>query len=119
MATSARKGVRTHIRQEMIATETNRWPHQIRAVEGVMAAREEGERVIILTSPTGGGKTLIMADLIDHALDRGEKIVLYTNRKMLTEQTDRVMNKHGIRHGVRAAGWDADWSADGQVASIQ
>jgi type II secretory pathway predicted ATPase ExeA len=85
--------------------EVTRWPHQLRAVQALKAARAEGERIIILTIPTGGGKSLCICDLIDDSLCRGEKSVLYTNRRMLTEQTVCVMNRHGIKHGVRAAGW--------------
>jgi superfamily II DNA or RNA helicase len=96
-----------------------RWPHQIAGVDDVCAARADGHRIIILTSPTGGGKTQIMFDLLDRSLEAFEKSVLYTNRKMLTEQTVKVMLKHGIQHGVRAAGWEPDLAADVQVASIQ
>jgi superfamily II DNA or RNA helicase len=59
----------------MIASETKRWPHQIRAVEQVTAARAEGERIIILTAPTGGGKTLMACDLIDEARYRMDRPV--------------------------------------------
>lgn len=99
--------------------ELQRWPHQLRAIDAIRSARADGDRVIILTSPTGSGKSLMMCDLIDNALQNNESSVLYTNRKMLTEQTARVMAKHGIQHGVRAAGWDGDESMPVQIASIQ
>jgi superfamily II DNA or RNA helicase len=96
-----------------------RWPHQSRGVKDVLAARDAGHRVIVKTSPTGGGKSLMTCDLIDDSLTRDEKSVLYTNRKMLMEQTVRVMERHGITHGVRAAGWEGTLGADVQVSSIQ
>lgn len=99
-------------------TELARWPHQVDAVRGVHEAMDAGHHVIVLTSPTGGGKSLIMCDLIDASLHRQERSVLYTNRQMLTEQTIRVMRKHGIEHGVRAAGYEMR-HADVQISSIQ
>lgn len=96
-----------------------RWAHQERGVEDVWQARKDGHRIIVLTSPTGGGKSRMTCDLIDRSLQDFEKSVLYTNRIMLTEQTVKVMNAHGIRHGVRAAGWDTELEADVQIASIQ
>ncbi len=101
-----------------MATELIRWPTQVRGVEGIVAARKAGHRVILLTSPTGGGKSLIMCDTIDLSLEGFERSVLYTHRKMLTEQIVRVMEKHGINHGVRASGWEPNLRADVQVSSI-
>lgn len=95
------------------------WPTQVAGIEGVIKAREDGARVIVLTSPTGGGKTKMICELIDHSLSRFEKSILYTNRVMLTEQTIKVMQRNGIQHGVRAAGWEPDLKADVQIASIQ
>src|ERR1017187_457358 len=80
--------------QQMSALLENpvaRWPHQLRGVEDVCAARADGHRIIILTSPTGGGKTLCLMDLLDRSLEASETSVLYTNRIMLTEQTVKVM----------------------------
>lgn len=95
-----------------------RWPHQAAGVESVLKGRADGLRVQVVTSPTGGGKSVMMCDLIDAALDAGERSVLYTNRKLLVEQTARVMERHGIAHGVRAAGYGYR-RADVQVSSIQ
>lgn len=98
-----------------------RWPHQLRAVEQTLAAIAAGERTICLTSPTGGGKTRMACDLIEEWTAQGLKTALYTNRKLLVEQTGRVMDMAGIDHGKRAAGWQADegvaWPV--QVCSIQ
>ena len=102
-----------------MTAEIKRWPHQVSGVEQVIRAREAGERIILMTSPTGGGKSVMMCDLIDYALTRFERSVMYTNRKMLTEQTARVMNRHGISHGVRSSGWDENLGADVQIASMQ
>jgi superfamily II DNA or RNA helicase len=91
------------------------WPHQesgLAEVERLVAA---GHRQIVVTSPCGGGKTVMMATLIERLAC---PTILYTNRKMLREQTSEVMERFGIRHGVRAAGAEPALLRDVQVSSI-
>lgn len=98
----------------------NAWPHQTYAVEQTLRAIAAGQTRVLVTSPTGGGKTRIMCDLIDHWTDAGLKTALYTNRKLLVEQTSRTMTAAGIDHGTRAAGYDGDdHFFPVQVCSIQ
>jgi DNA repair protein RadD len=77
------------------------WPHQQQALEAIARARAAGETNLLVTSPTGGGKTLLMTELLTH--DPGE-ISLYTDRRMLLSQTCKAMDEAGIEYGVRAAG---------------
>jgi superfamily II DNA or RNA helicase len=96
-----------------------RWPHQVRCVEETLEAIAGGERRICVTSPTGGGKTRMMLDLAQHYLDDGKKVVLYSNRKMLVDQTSGVLLGAGMYHGVRAAGYEDERDHPFQVSSIQ
>lgn len=84
------------------------WPHQIAGIAAVEQAIAEGERRILLSSPTGGGKTRTVAELIRLWLADGLPTILYTNRQMLLEQLTRVLRDYGLPHGVRAAGWDEE-----------
>jgi len=77
------------------------WPHQKQALLDISRARAAGEKNILVTSPTGGGKTALLTELI--ASESGE-IVLYTDRRMLLAQTCEVLDNNGIDYGVRAAG---------------
>ena len=96
------------------------WPHQSRCVDmDVPAAIARGERRICVTSPTGGGKTWMMQELARKVLDQGGKVVLYSNRKMLIDQTSEVLMAAGIYHGVRAAGYADERDHPFQVSSIQ
>jgi superfamily II DNA or RNA helicase len=97
----------------------NPWPPQVRAVDETLAAREQGHRMIVTTLPTGGGKSFVMQLLAEHELRRRGKVVLYTNRKMLTDQTSDVFMDAGIYHGVRAAGYEDEREHPFQIASIQ
>jgi superfamily II DNA or RNA helicase len=95
------------------------WPHQDAALDKIDAAIGAGERKIVVTIPTGGGKTRAMLVLAKAFLDMGKRVVLYTNRRMLLDQTSDVLIDARMDHGIRAAGYDADPDQPFQVASIQ
>ncbi len=95
------------------------WPHQLYACEEVAAARRQGERLILLTSPTGGGKTAIMEQMAVDELIAGGRVVLYTNRKALMEQTSNVLKEAGLLHGIRASGYRDRREYPLQISSIQ
>jgi len=95
------------------------WPHQTRAVEAVVDATTRQVRRILVTAPTGAGKTLIMQMLASLWLERGGKVVLYSNRKMMIDQLSTGLTDVGIYHGVRAAGHDDEREHAFQVSSVQ
>ncbi len=95
------------------------WPHQPKAVADVLQAIRLGERRILLTSPTGGGKTRIAEELIALWLQAGEKVVLYSNRKLMVDQLSRSLERAGLYHGIRAAGYGQSPESELQVSSIQ
>lgn len=82
---------------------------------------ESGAKRVCVTSPTGGGKTLLMGCAADHFLSRGQQVLLLTNRKMLATQTIDVMRGFGLDFGVRASGMDelADGYKPFQIAMVQ
>jgi len=83
------------------------WPHQASALHNINRARHSGIKNILLTSPTGGGKTVVMTELIlDELSDTPNDISLYTDRRMLLNQISERLYEKGIDHGIRAAGID-------------
>ena len=97
----------------------NRWPNQIRAFDGTISAIERGVKRLCVTSPTGSGKTRCMTDMIEWAVQNHKPVALYTQRKMLYDQTCRVLEKAGIRFGKRASGHDPNLFLDVQVCMSQ
>jgi superfamily II DNA or RNA helicase len=61
----------------------------------------------------------LMLQLILWANSNGYPVVLYTNRKLLLEQTSRVLNAGGIAHGIRASGFDPSLLKSVQLSMIQ
>lgn len=96
-----------------------RWPNQVRALEGTVAAFDRGVKRLCVTSPTGSGKTRCMMDMIDWAVANRHPVALYTARRMLYEQTCRNMDKARIRYGKRAAGHDPNLFLDVQMCMTQ
>lgn len=97
----------------------NPFPHQLLAVREAQASIAAGVRRTCVTSPTGGGKSFIAAMLIEEWLAAGEKVILYTNRRMLVDQLHRTLAAHGLEPAMRAAGHEENHDAPLQVASIQ
>lgn len=95
------------------------WPHQLCAVSAVHAAVARRVRRLALTSPTGGGKSWIMQRLITDYLDKGKRVVLYSNRRMLIDQLSKDLSEAGLFHGIRAAGHDGDRECKLQISSVQ
>lgn len=98
---------------------TDLWLHQEKGIADVREAIARGDNRILLTAPTGAGKSRIICELIEGWCGESLKTVLYTNRKMLLDQISKVIGDHGIWHGVRAATYADDRDYPVQVSSIQ
>lgn len=75
-------------------------PYQIEAVAALRAAMKGGARRVILSSPTGSGKTETAMEVIRGATEKNRRVVFLANRVHLVEQTSRRLRKAGIDHGV-------------------
>lgn len=90
------------------------WSHQRRTLDDLQPKLEPGNTICV-TAPTGSGKTQMMVEL----LRLGVRTVLYTNRKMLLEQTARKLLEEEIQFGIRAAGYPPQLRLPIQLSSIQ
>lgn len=95
------------------------WPHQQSAIRQVWKLIQAGRQRIVVTSPTGGGKSRMMQHLIRENDARGGSSLLMTNRTMLFEQTLKGLSGAGIQAGARAAGYDPSPNLRVQVAMVQ
>jgi superfamily II DNA or RNA helicase len=85
--------------------------YQVHAVQQIDAANSA-----IYVLPTGGGKTVIFASLIEMLAARGESVLVIVHRHEILNQTSRKLS---IDHGIIRAGLNADLSYSVQIASIQ
>jgi superfamily II DNA or RNA helicase len=60
----------------------------------------KGNRRVLLSSPTGSGKTEIGFEIIRAAQAKGTKVAFLANRISLIDQTSRRLSEAGFLHGV-------------------
>lgn len=96
-------------------------PHQSRAIGLLRDALRSGSRRPVLQAPTGAGKTVLAAAIIDSALARGKRVIFTVPAVSLVDQTAREFYAEGIRDiGVMQADHPmTDPSKRVQVASLQ
>lgn len=96
-------------------------PHQQKAVNLLRQSLLAGKSRPILQCPTGGGKTLIAANIINSALDKGNTVAFCVPAISLIDQTVEAFRSEGI-HGIgviQASHPLEDYSQPVQVCSIQ
>jgi superfamily II DNA or RNA helicase len=79
-----------------------------------------GIRKVLFQLPTGGGKTVIAAEIIRRAVARNSVVHFYAHRTELIQQCSNKLLELGIDHGIIQGGhWRWRPSLPVQVASVQ
>jgi DNA repair protein RadD len=74
--------------------------YQLRAVEQVRARLRAGESRVLLVAPTGSGKTLLAASMIEGAAKLGRRVWFLAHRVELVAQASEKLDGFGVPHGV-------------------
>ena len=96
-------------------------PHQVAALDMIRQSAGKGNRRIVCTMPTGAGKTVTAAKLIERALAKGNRAIFTAPAISLIDQTVHAFEAEGVRDiGVMQANHPRTnaW-ARVQVASVQ
>lgn len=96
-------------------------PYQIEAIEKIRAEMRNGSRNVILQAACGSGKTIMAAEIVSKALDKGNRVLFMQNRRDLVKQTFDKLDQYGIgdQTGIIMAGEDHNLDKPVQVVSIQ
>lgn len=96
-------------------------PYQEKAIAELRSCISAGSKRLLLTLPTGGGKTLTSTEIIRMALERGLRVLFVVHLRELVDQTVRALARCGVTHVGVMRGDDgrADSTAPVQIASIQ
>ncbi|WP_164882400.1 DEAD/DEAH box helicase [Paenirhodobacter populi] len=96
-------------------------PHQVRAIEMLRQSFGLGRRRTVIQGPTGFGKTLTAAKVIEGALAKENRVIFTAPAVNLIDQTVSAFEAEGIRDiGVMQANHPrTDRMARVQVASVQ
>ena len=95
--------------------------YQIESIEKIRASLRSGNRNVILQAACGSGKTIIAAEIVSKALEKGSRVIFLQNRRDLVKQTYQKFEDYGLGDevGVIMAGEDHHLSRPVQVVSIQ
>lgn len=96
-------------------------PHQAKAINLVRNSLGKGNRTVVCQAPTGFGKTLTAAKIIEGALAKGNRVIFTAPAISLIDQTVSAFENEGIRDiGVMQANHPrTDALARVQVCSVQ
>jgi superfamily II DNA or RNA helicase len=93
-------------------------PYQQEAIERTRRALKVHGRVL-LTAPTGAGKTAMAAHMLRGAADRGLRAWFVVHRRELVEQTARTLDLVGADYGYCAAGFAPAYRRPVTLCSVQ
>lgn len=77
-------------------------PYQTNALQAVRGAYRIGKRAPILVAPTGSGKTVMAASVIEGAVSKGRRVLFLAHRFELVAQAAMKLANCGIKHRVVA-----------------
>jgi len=75
------------------------WDFQKTAIEDTRAAFRKNKRVV-LSMPTGSGKTVVALMAVKSALEKGRTVAFVCDRLTLLDQTANFMFKQGLDFGI-------------------
>ena len=79
-------------------------PYQFKAVDSVHDAFAGGARRVLLTMPTGAGKTVVFTDVAKRAENAGTRVCIMVHRDALLQQASQKLRDFGVAHSVIAPG---------------
>lgn len=77
-------------------------PYQIDGINRVKAELRNGARSVVLVSPTGSGKTVVSAEVMRSAEEKGSNVLFLAHRIELIAQTCDKLAMFGLKHKVYA-----------------
>lgn len=81
-------------------------PYQETCRQNIQNGWRKGLKKILVTAPTGAGKTVIFCDLARRTIERKKKVMIFTNRTELLTQAGGSLSKIGISSFKIQAGAD-------------
>lgn len=92
--------------------------YQVRLEDAVRSRMRDFGRILAVLA-TGGGKTVLFADIARKAAIKGNKVLILAHRDQLIKQASRKLLDTGLQHGIIMAGFTANMRLPVQIASVQ
>lgn len=94
-------------------------PYQAQAVENVKRAILAGNRRALMVLPTGGGKSIIFAEIIRMAVEKGSRVLWIVHRRNLVRQMQSTLEMFGVDSGVIMSGVESELEKKVQLCTVQ
>ncbi len=94
-------------------------PYQSAAIDAARARIRAGAKRCLIICPTGGGKTVLAAEIIRTACEKGSRSLFLAHRRELIIQTSEKLRRFGVRHGVIMGDMPMALQHQVQVGSVQ
>lgn len=79
-------------------------PYQEEAFEHVFAEWDGGRKKTLVVMPTGTGKTIVFAKIVEECVRRGYRVLIMAHRgELLDQATDKIFKATGLRSSVEKA----------------
>ena len=92
--------------------------YQNSAISNVRKGFQAKHRSVLLTLPTGAGKTVIFSEITKLAGLKGANVLILVHRKELIDQATEKLTKANVKYGIIASG-HKESKCNVQVASVQ
>ena len=92
--------------------------YQNLAISNIRKAYKAGNKNVLLTLPTGAGKTVIFSQITKLAELKGANVLILVHRKELIDQAGDKLTKADVKFGIIAAGRKGS-NHNVQIASVQ
>jgi superfamily II DNA or RNA helicase len=79
----------------------------------------DGSAAVLMQACTGYGKTVVAANILTRAAERGNRGLFLAHQDILIRQTGNKLREFGCEHGIIKAGYTPNHHARVQVASVQ
>jgi superfamily II DNA or RNA helicase len=93
--------------------------YQTRTINMIKQKMQEGCKRIIVTLPTGAGKSIIMGHIAKMCVDKGNKALALMHRRGLVDQLGDRFRSCGVDSGVIMSGIESDLEKPVQIGTIQ
>ena len=79
-------------------------PYQEEAFEHVFAEWDDGRKKTLVVMPTGTGKTIVFAKIVEECVRRGYRVLIMAHRgELLDQAADKIFKATGLRSSVEKA----------------
>ena len=82
-------------------------PHQSRTLEAIRQSARQGKKKILVVLPTGGGKMLLAAMIMEAAWVKGRPACFFADQRELIGQHERELMRLGVNFGTIMSGTDS------------